>query len=48
MLHSDIFMSCPWLIFFASMSLLRFIMSHLLLYHVVYISHIWMQDVRLG
>jgi len=34
--------------YFASAFLLRCTMSHLWLYLVVYISHIWMQDVRLG
>jgi len=34
--------------YFASVFLLRFIMSHTLLYPVVHISHIWMQDDRLG
>jgi len=34
--------------YFASAFLLRCFMSHLCLYPVVYISHIWMQDDRLG
>jgi len=34
--------------YFASAFLHRSIMSHMLLYHVVYMSHIWMQGVRHG
>jgi len=34
--------------YFASMFLLHCTMSHMCLYPVVYISHFWMQDGRLG
>jgi len=49
MLICDILMSCPLaLITFTSAFYSNVLMSHVCLYPVVYISHIWMQDVRLG
>ena len=49
MLYDDISKSCVLGSYcLASASLLRYLMSHMLLYPVVHIAHNWMQDIRLG